>query len=157
MISKSWKRWVWSFSLAIHVSHPKKSTSIFFCCPKSLLPYPIFLATSDQKAQPSFPTPFSLFLFSSFFALTRQPSLSHQNKISLSKEEIKGLTLKFQLPSLWVTRTRTRTLELLLYNLSRLLFSGKGFTTCAIDKYKDYFEKYYALILLIRDIMYKHD
>ena len=157
MISKSWKRWVWSFSLAIHVSHPKKSTSIFFCCPKSLLPYPIFLAASDQKAQPSFPTPFSLFLFSSFFALTRQPSLSHQNKISLSKEEIKGLTLKFQLPSLWVTRTRTRTLELLLYNLSRLLFSGKGFATCAIDKYKDYFEKYYALILLIRDITYKHD
>ena len=157
MISKSWKRWVWSFSLAIHVSHPKKSTSIFFCCPKSLLPYPIFLAASDQKVQPPFPNPFSLFLFSSLFALTRQPSLSHQNKISLSKEEIKGLTLKFQLPSLWVTRTRTRTLELLLYNLSRLLFSGKGFATCAIDKYKDYFEKYYALILLIRDITYKHD
>ena len=112
MISKSWKRWVWSFSLAIHVSHPKKSTSIFFYCPKSLLPYPIFLAAFDQKVQPPFPNPFSLFLFSSLFALTRQPSLSHQNKISLSKEEIKGLTLKFQLPSLWVTRTRTQTLKL---------------------------------------------
>ena len=56
-----------------------------------------------------------------------------------------------------MTRTRTRTLELLLYNLSRLLFLGKGFVTCAFDKYKDYFEKYYALKLLIRDITYKHD
>ena len=56
-----------------------------------------------------------------------------------------------------MTRTRTRTLELLLYNLSRLLFSGKRFVTCAFDKYKDYFEKYYALKLLIRDITYMHD
>ena len=56
-----------------------------------------------------------------------------------------------------MTRTRTQTLELLLYNLLRLLFSGKGFVTCAFDKYKDYFEKYYALKLLIRDITYKHD
>ena len=56
-----------------------------------------------------------------------------------------------------MTRTRTRTLELLLYNLSRLLFSGKGFVTCAFDKYKDYFKNYYALKLLIRDITYKHD
>ena len=52
---------------------------------------------------------------------------------------------------------RTRTLELLVYNLSRLRFSGKGLVTCAFDKYKDYFEKYYALKLLIRDITYKHD
>ena len=56
-----------------------------------------------------------------------------------------------------MTRTRTRTLELLLYNLSRLLFSGKGLVTCAFDKYKDYFEKYYALNLLIRDITYMYD
>ena len=56
-----------------------------------------------------------------------------------------------------MTRTRTRTLELLLYNLLLLLFSGKGFETCAFDKYKDYFEKYYALKLLIRDITYMHD
>ena len=56
-----------------------------------------------------------------------------------------------------MTRTRTQTLELLLYNLLLLLFSGKGFMTCAFDKYKDYFEKYYALKLLIRDITYKHD
>ena len=56
-----------------------------------------------------------------------------------------------------MTRTRTQTLELLLYNLLRLLFSGKGFVTCAFDKYKDYFEKYYALKLLIRDITYMHD
>ena len=56
-----------------------------------------------------------------------------------------------------MTRTRTRTLELLLYNLSRLLFSGKGLVTCAYDKYKNYFEKYYALKFLIRDITYIHD
>ena len=29
--------------------------------------------------------------------------------------------------------------------------------TCAFDKYKDYFEKYYVLKLLIRDITYKYD
>ena len=56
-----------------------------------------------------------------------------------------------------MTRTRTRTLELFLYNLSRLLFSSEGFVTCAFNKYIDYFEKYYALKLLIRDITYKHD
>ena len=54
-------------------------------------------------------------------------------------------------------RTRTWTLELLVYNLSPLLFSSKGLVTYAFDKYKDYFEKYYALKLLIRDITYMHD
>ena len=56
-----------------------------------------------------------------------------------------------------MVRTRTRTLELFLYNLSRLLFSGKGFVTCAFDKYKNCLKKYYALKLLIRDITYMHD
>ena len=56
-----------------------------------------------------------------------------------------------------MTGTRTRTLELLVYNLSRLLFSGKGLVTCAFDKYKNYLETYYALKLLIRDITYMHD
>ena len=51
-----------------------------------------------------------------------------------------------------MTRTRTWTLELLVYNLSRLLFSGKGLVTCAFDKYKNYLEPYYVLKLLIRDI-----
>ena len=49
------------------------------------------------------------------------------------------------------------TLELPLYNLSRLLFLGKRFVTCAFDKYKDYFKMYYALKILIRDITYKHE
>ena len=44
-----------------------------------------------------------------------------------------------------------------MYNLSRLQFSSKRFVICAFDKYIDYFEKYYALKLLIRDITYKHD
>ena len=56
-----------------------------------------------------------------------------------------------------MTRTRTWTLELPLYNLLRLLFLGKGFVTCAFDKYKNCLEKYYALKLLIRDITYMHD
>ena len=65
-----------------------------------------FLGCVRQKVQPSFSSPFSLILFSSLFALTRQPPLSHQNKTSLSKEEIKGLTLKFQLPSLRVSNQK---------------------------------------------------
>ena len=56
-----------------------------------------------------------------------------------------------------MTRTRTRILELLVYILSRLLFSGKGLVTCAFDKYKNYLKTYYALKLLIRDITYMHD
>ena len=56
-----------------------------------------------------------------------------------------------------MARTRTRTLKLLVYNLSRVLFLGKGLVTYAFDKYKDYFEKYYVLKLLIRDITYMHD
>ena len=103
VIAISWKSGCDIFFPSITRIHPKSTSLIWFCCPKSLLTYPIFLAASDQKVQPSFPTHFSLFLFSSLFALTRQPSLSHQNKISLSKEETKGLTLKFQLPSLWVS------------------------------------------------------
>ena len=47
-------------------------------------------------------------------------------------------------------RTRIWTVE-----LSRLLFSGKGFMTCAFDKYKDCLKMY--LKLLIRDIKYMHD
>ena len=56
-----------------------------------------------------------------------------------------------------MARTRTRTLELLLYNLSCLLFSGKGLVTCAFDEYKIFLEKYYALKFLIRDITYMYD
>ena len=56
-----------------------------------------------------------------------------------------------------MARIRTRTLELFLYNLSRLLFLDKRLLKCAFDKYKDYFEKYYALKFFIRDITYKHD
>ena len=56
-----------------------------------------------------------------------------------------------------MAKTRTRTLELLVYNLSRLLFSSKGLVTCVFDKYKFFLEKYYALKLLIRDITYMYD
>ena len=52
---------------------------------------------------------------------------------------------------------RTRILELLVYILSRLLFSSKGLVTCAFDKYKNYLKTYYALKLLIRGITYMHD
>ena len=56
-----------------------------------------------------------------------------------------------------MTRTRTQIHELLVYILSCLLFSGKGLVTCAFDKFKNYFEMYYALKLLIRDITYMRD
>ena len=71
-----------------------------FCCPKSL---PLILFSWLHQIRSPAPLslllfPLSLFFFLFFsFASTRQPSLTHQNKISLSKEEIKGLTLKFQL------------------------------------------------------------
>ena len=51
-----------------------------------------------------------------------------------------------------MTRTRTWILELLVYNLLRLLFSGKELVTCAFDKYTNYLETCYVLKLLIRDI-----
>ena len=56
-----------------------------------------------------------------------------------------------------MTRTRTRILELLVYILSRLLFSSMGLVTCAFDQYKNYLKMYYALKLLIRGITYMHD
>ena len=71
-----------------------------------------------RKSNPSFSTLFLVFVLSSLFALTRKPSLSHQNKISFSKEEIKGLTLKFQLQSLRVSNLNFFCLFLLLYPLS---------------------------------------
>ena len=117
-MQETWKTGCDFSSLAFHVSHPNCRHFLSSFVPQKSSPYPIFLAASDQKVQPSFPTPFSLFLFSSLFALTRQPSLSHQNKISLSKEEIKGLTLKFQLPRLWVSNQNFICLFLFLYPLS---------------------------------------
>ena len=90
---------------------------LILAAPK-VLPLSHFLDCIRQKVQSSFSSPFSLFLFSSLFALTRQPPLSHQNKISLSKEEIKGLTLKFQPPSLWVSNQNFIWLFLFLYPLS---------------------------------------
>ena len=51
---------------------------------------------------------------------------------------------------------RARILELLVYILSRLLFSSKGLVTCAFNKYKNYFGTYYALKFFIRDITYMH-
>ena len=120
-MQESWKMGCDFSSLAFHVSHNNCPHFLSSFVPPKFSPYPIFLAASDQKVQPSFPTTFSLFFFSSLFALTRQPSLSHQNKISLSKEEIKGLTLKFQLPSLWVSNQNFIWLFLFLYPLSWIL------------------------------------
>ena len=76
----------------VHISYllfvPKSLLLILFCW----LPQ-----TRKSSSFTSFSIPLSLLFFlSSSFASTRQPSLSHPHKISLSKEEIKGLTLKFQ-------------------------------------------------------------
>ena len=106
------------FSLAIHISHPKSPHPLSDFAAQKSSHFSYFLGCTKQKVRPSFSSPFSLSLFSSLFALRRQPSLSHQNKISLSKEEIKGLTLKFQLPSLWVSNQNFIWLFLFPYPLS---------------------------------------
>nr|POF10081.1 hypothetical protein CFP56_15717 [Quercus suber] len=73
----------------------KRECDIFFLASHIRSPAPLSLLL--------FP-PFFFFFLSSLFALTRQPSLSHQDKIFLSKDEIKSLTLRFcgcyQFPSL---------------------------------------------------------
>ena len=79
-------------------SPPQLSTSLIWFAAQKSSPFLIFLAASEvQQLLSPFSIPLSFFLFPSSPLLTRQPSLSHQNKISLSKEEIKGLRLKFQL------------------------------------------------------------
>ena len=105
-------------SLAFHVSHPNCPLLLSdFGCPKS----PLLISSSwlHQTESPA------LFLYSFFFVFVffslcsyTAASLSHQNKVSLSKEEIKGLTLKFQLPSLWVSNQNFIWLFLFLYLLS---------------------------------------
>ena len=67
-----------------------------FFCPKSL-PHNSFSWLHQAESPALFPNSFPCSLFLSSPLLTWQPSLSHQKKKSLSKEEIKGLTLKFQL------------------------------------------------------------
>nr|POE91097.1 hypothetical protein CFP56_14549 [Quercus suber] len=86
-------------------------------------------------AQIRSPAPLSLLLFppslffflSSLFALTRQPSLSHQDKIFLSKDEIKSLTLRFcgcyQPPGLSSFDFR---LSVPLLSVSRFYFRAEG-------------------------------
>ena len=101
------KVWVWMqeswkvsviFSFPSHTRIPPKSPLLLsdFAAPK-VSPSTHFLGCIRQKFQPLFPYSFPCSLFLSSSLLTSQPSLSHQNKISLSKEEIKGSTLKFQL------------------------------------------------------------
>ena len=96
---KRWKSGC-DFLPSISRIHPNLSTFLtFFLCPKSLLLILFCWLPQTRKSSSytSFSIPLSLLFFlSSSFASTRQPSLSDQHKISLSKEEIKGLTLKFQ-------------------------------------------------------------
>ena len=123
------EKWVWMqeswksgcdifFPSITRIPHQFVLFSYLILAAPKVLSLSHFLGCTRQKVQPSFSSPFSLFLFSSLFALTRQPPLSLQNKISLSKEEIKGLTLKFQLPSLWVSNQNFIWLFLFLYPLS---------------------------------------
>ena len=90
-MQENWKRWVQCFSLVLHVARPNCQHPLSDLLPKSLLTFLIFLAASEVQQLLSF------FLFPSSPLITRQPSLSHQNILTLSKEEIKGLRLKFQL------------------------------------------------------------
>ena len=66
------------------------------------------------------------------------------------------LVISFGLSFRWRERERGH-LSSSYTNLSRLLFSGKGWVACVFNKNKDYLENYYASKLLIRDITYKHD
>ena len=97
-MQENWKRWVQCFSLVLHVAHPNCQHPLSDLQPKSLLTFLIFLAASEvQQLLSSFSIPLSFFLFPSSPLITRQPSLSHQNILTLSKEEITGVRQKFQL------------------------------------------------------------
>ena len=86
------------FYLAIHVSHPKVHILYLILLPKSLLTFLFsWLHLKSSSSFSAFTIPLSFFLLPSSPLLTRQPSLSHQNILTLSKEEITGLRLKFQL------------------------------------------------------------
>ena len=91
----------WDFSFPSHTRiHPNFPPLLSDFAAQKSSHFSYFLGCISSEVQPSFSTPFPLSLFfflSSSFASTRQPSLSHQHKISLSKEEIKELILKFQL------------------------------------------------------------
>ena len=79
-------------------SPPQLSTSLVCFAAQKSSPFLIFLAASEvQQLLSSFSIPLSFFLFPSSPLLTRQPSLSHQNILTLSKEEITGVRQKFQL------------------------------------------------------------
>ena len=88
----------WDISFPSHTRiHPNFPLLLSdFAAPK-VFPPTHFLGCTRQKFQPLFPYSFPCSLFLSSPLLRWQPSLFHQNKISLSKEEIKGLILKFQL------------------------------------------------------------
>ena len=112
------KRWAVIFFLSITRIHPKSTLLISFCCPKVFSLILFSWLHLIRKSSPSFSTLFLVLVPSCSFAFTRQPSLSHQNNISLSKEKIKRLTLKFQLQNLWVSNQNFICLFLLLYPLS---------------------------------------
>ena len=66
-MQERWKRWVWYFSLVIHVAHPNCQHPLSDFAAQKSSPYPIFLAASDKKVQPLFLYPFPC--FSPFFSL----------------------------------------------------------------------------------------
>ena len=87
-------------SLVFHVSHPNCPLSLSdFAAPKVFSLY--YFSGCIRPESPALFS-YSFFFVFVFFSLCSYTvaSISHQNKISLSKEEIKGLTLKFQLQRL---------------------------------------------------------
>jgi len=104
-------------SLASHVSIPSPLSLSPFATPKVFSLILFSWLHQIRKSRPSFSTLFFVLVPSSSFALTWQPSLSHQNNISFSKEEIKRLTLKFQFQNLWVSNQNFICLFLLLSSI----------------------------------------
>ena len=91
-MQECWKRWVWYFSLVIHVAHPNCQHHLSDFAAQKSSPYPIFLAASEVQ-QLLFLLSLFLFLSSGFLLLPflhgSLPSLTKTKHLSL-KKKLKG-------------------------------------------------------------------
>ena len=91
-MQERWKRWVWYFSLVIHVAHPNCQHPLSDFAAQKSSPYPIFLAASEVQ-QLLFLLSLFLFLSSCFLLLPflhgSLPSLTKTKHLS-QKKKLKG-------------------------------------------------------------------